>query len=89
MVTVVSIIVILFISYVAELDIEEPEPSISTLLMNFDCKFDPYGAMSTPLYQTATFKQVSLLRYVTLQYLLLIVYLTATLWERKGNLRIF
>ena len=50
MVTFVSIIVILFISYVAELDIEEPEPSISTLLMNFDSKFDPYGAMSTPLY---------------------------------------
>ncbi|XWS65685.1 hypothetical protein CRYUN_Cryun05aG0134600 [Craigia yunnanensis] len=42
-----------------ELDIEEPEPSISTLLMNFDSNFDPYGAMSTPLYQTATFKQPS------------------------------
>ncbi|XVE52190.1 hypothetical protein DITRI_Ditri02bG0103100 [Diplodiscus trichospermus] len=42
-----------------ELDVEEEEPSISTLLMNFDSKFDPYGAMSTPLYQTATFKQPS------------------------------
>lgn len=35
------------------------EPSVSTILMNFENKFDPYGAMSTPLYQTATFKQVS------------------------------
>jgi len=38
---------------------EVKEPSISTLLMNFDSSFDPYGAMSTPLYQTATFKQAS------------------------------
>ncbi|XVF56266.1 hypothetical protein PTKIN_Ptkin06aG0105300 [Pterospermum kingtungense] len=52
-----------------ELGDEEKEPSISTLLMNFDSKFDPYGAMSTPLYQTATFKQVSLLEYVCLQLL--------------------
>lgn len=35
------------------------EPSVSTILMNFENKFDPYGAMSTPLYQTATFKQPS------------------------------
>ncbi|KAF7819111.1 cystathionine beta-lyase, chloroplastic [Senna tora] len=35
------------------------EPSISTTLMNFDNEFDPYGAVSTPLYQTATFKQPS------------------------------
>ncbi|XVF11595.1 hypothetical protein REPUB_Repub08aG0040600 [Reevesia pubescens] len=42
-----------------ELDVEEQEPSISTLLVNIDSKFDPYGAMSTPLYQTATFKQPS------------------------------
>ncbi|XP_020535767.1 cystathionine beta-lyase, chloroplastic isoform X2 [Jatropha curcas] len=40
-----------------EMDIREP--SISTMLMNFENKFDPYGAMSTPLYQTATFKQPS------------------------------
>lgn len=26
--------------------------------MNFDNEFDPYEALSTPLYQTATFKQV-------------------------------
>lgn len=30
------------------------------MLMNFESKFDPYGAMSTPLYQTATFKQAML-----------------------------
>ncbi|OMO65945.1 Cys/Met metabolism, pyridoxal phosphate-dependent enzyme [Corchorus capsularis] len=42
-----------------ELDVEEQEPSISTILMNFESSFDPYGAMSTPLYQTATFKQPS------------------------------
>lgn len=34
------------------------EPSMSTMLMNFENKFDPYSAMNTPLYQTATFKQV-------------------------------
>lgn len=37
----------------------EKEPSVSTILMNFDNSFDPYGALSTPLYQTATFKQPS------------------------------
>ncbi|CAK9184030.1 unnamed protein product [Ilex paraguariensis] len=43
-----------------EMEIKEPvEPSISTMLMNFDNKFDPYDALSTPLYQTATFKQPS------------------------------
>ncbi|KAK8987097.1 hypothetical protein V6N11_055410 [Hibiscus sabdariffa] len=47
--------------YMTELDVENQEPSVSTLLVNIDSKFDPYGAMSTPLYQTATFKQVSLL----------------------------
>ncbi|KAI3877162.1 hypothetical protein MKW92_013307 [Papaver armeniacum] len=34
------------------------EPSVSTILLNFENPFDPYGASSTPLYQTATFKQV-------------------------------
>lgn len=38
--------------------IDIKEPSISTMLMNFENKFDPYGSMSVPLYQTATFKQV-------------------------------
>lgn len=36
------------------------EPSVSTILMNFANEFDPYDALSTPLYQTATFKQVPL-----------------------------
>ncbi|XP_062112010.1 cystathionine beta-lyase, chloroplastic isoform X2 [Humulus lupulus] len=40
-------------------DIELKEPSISTLLMNFGDMLDPYEAISTPLYQTATFKQPS------------------------------
>ncbi|XP_044499522.1 cystathionine beta-lyase, chloroplastic-like [Mangifera indica] len=35
------------------------EPSVSTLLMNFESSFDPYDAVSIPLYQTATFKQPS------------------------------
>ncbi|CAL0326600.1 unnamed protein product [Lupinus luteus] len=38
---------------------EVREPDISTMVMNFENKFDPYGAVSTPLYQTATFKQPS------------------------------
>ncbi|GER57213.1 cystathionine beta-lyase [Striga asiatica] len=38
---------------------EQVEPSVSTMLMNFDNEFDPYDALSTPLYQTATFKQPS------------------------------
>lgn len=33
--------------------------------MNFENKFDPHDAMSTPLYQTATFKQVQLIEYFT------------------------
>nr|XP_033517487.1 cystathionine beta-lyase, chloroplastic-like isoform X1 [Nicotiana tomentosiformis] len=40
-------------------DIEIGEPSVSTMLMNFSNEFDPYDAMSTPLYQTSTFKQPS------------------------------
>lgn len=43
-------------------ELEEEEPSISTMIMNFETKFDPYHAVSTPLYQTATFKQVSVRR---------------------------
>ncbi|XP_028775665.1 cystathionine beta-lyase, chloroplastic isoform X1 [Neltuma alba] len=35
------------------------EPGLSTVLMNFDNEFDPYEAVSTPIYQTATFKQPS------------------------------
>ncbi|KAJ0246779.1 Condensin complex subunit 1 [Hirschfeldia incana] len=40
------------------IDIKE-EASVATLLMNMDNEFDPFDAMSTPLYQTATFKQPS------------------------------
>ncbi|XP_035544238.1 cystathionine beta-lyase, chloroplastic-like [Juglans regia] len=35
------------------------EPRISTMVLNFENKFDPYEAISTPPYQTATFKQLS------------------------------
>ncbi|CAH8384146.1 unnamed protein product [Eruca vesicaria subsp. sativa] len=40
------------------IDIKE-EASVSTLLVNVDNEFDPFDALSTPLYQTATFKQPS------------------------------
>ncbi|KAH6819345.1 cystathionine beta-lyase [Perilla frutescens var. frutescens] len=44
------------------------EPSVSTMLMNFSNEFDPYEALSTPLYQTATFKQPSATDYGTYDY---------------------
>ncbi|KAK4265204.1 hypothetical protein QN277_026287 [Acacia crassicarpa] len=46
---------------IAECSIDEQicEPGLSTVLMNFDNEFDPYEAVSTPIYQTATFKQPS------------------------------
>ncbi|KAG5555876.1 hypothetical protein RHGRI_006507 [Rhododendron griersonianum] len=44
---------------VVGVDIVEKEPSVSTILLNFENKFDPFHALSTPLYQTATFKQPS------------------------------
>ncbi|KAG0617501.1 hypothetical protein M758_5G193900 [Ceratodon purpureus] len=37
----------------------ERELQVSTQLQQLDNSFDPYGALSTPLYQTATFKQPS------------------------------
>ncbi|KAM0061476.1 putative cystathionine beta-lyase [Helianthus debilis subsp. tardiflorus] len=40
-------------------DVVDKDPNVSTILMNFGNEFDPYGAMSTPLYQTTTFKQVT------------------------------
>ncbi|XP_059668328.1 cystathionine beta-lyase, chloroplastic isoform X1 [Cornus florida] len=40
-------------------EMELKEPSVSTMVMNFENKFDPYDAVSVPLYQTATFKQPS------------------------------
>ncbi|KAK9125073.1 hypothetical protein Scep_013919 [Stephania cephalantha] len=47
---------------------ESVEPSVSTVLMNFENGFDPYGALSTPLYQTATFKQPSATAYGPYDY---------------------
>nr|BBI54966.1 cystathionine beta-lyase [Leucaena leucocephala] len=49
---------------IAECSSEEQtkEPSLSTALLNFDNEFDPYGAISTPIYQTATFKQPSAIK---------------------------
>lgn len=40
-------------------EVEVKDPSFSTMVLNFENKFDPYEAISTPLYQTATFKQPS------------------------------
>jgi hypothetical protein len=37
----------------------EKELHVSTQLLQLDNSFDPYSAVSTPLYQTATFKQPS------------------------------
>ncbi|XP_027070317.1 cystathionine beta-lyase, chloroplastic [Coffea arabica] len=47
---------------------EPREPSVSTMLMNFANEFDPYEALSTPLYQTATFKQPSATEYGPYDY---------------------
>ncbi|CAI9765632.1 unnamed protein product [Fraxinus pennsylvanica] len=44
------------------------EPSVSTMLINFGNEFDPYDALSTPLYQTATFKQPSAVEYGPYDY---------------------
>ncbi|OAY63161.1 Cystathionine beta-lyase, chloroplastic [Ananas comosus] len=51
-----------------ELELKRKEPSISTILTSFDNSFDPYGALSTPLYQTATFRQPSATEYGTYDY---------------------
>ncbi|KAL7138376.1 hypothetical protein ABFS83_10G159000 [Erythranthe nasuta] len=47
---------------------DEMEVSYSTMLMNFNNEFDPYHSTSTPLYQTATFKQLSALEYGAYDY---------------------
>ncbi|XP_072965949.1 cystathionine beta-lyase, chloroplastic [Typha angustifolia] len=52
----------------AELGFKRREPGISTILTSCDNSFDPYGAMSTPLYQTATFKQPSATDYGPYDY---------------------
>ncbi|KAK4488113.1 hypothetical protein RD792_003855 [Penstemon davidsonii] len=48
--------------------IDQREQSFTTILMNFSNDFDPYGATSTPLYQTATFKQPSALEHGPYDY---------------------
>ncbi|RZC81554.1 hypothetical protein C5167_044130 [Papaver somniferum] len=40
-----------------DVEVNVMEPSVSTTIMNFENKLDPFGASSTPIYQTATFKQ--------------------------------
>lgn len=47
---------------------DQREPSVSTMLLNFSNEFDPYDALSTPLYQTATFKQVNFRTLILLRY---------------------
>ncbi|KAI3472261.1 hypothetical protein Pfo_029749 [Paulownia fortunei] len=47
---------------------DQGELSVSTMLMNFANEFDPYNALSTPLYQTATFKQPSATEYGPYDY---------------------
>lgn len=42
-----------------ESEFNRREPGMSTILTGFSNSFDPYGAVSTPLYQTATFEQPS------------------------------
>ncbi|XP_020532186.1 cystathionine beta-lyase, chloroplastic isoform X2 [Amborella trichopoda] len=42
-----------------KLNLSTKMPSVSTILTNFGNSFDPYDALSTPLYQTATFNQPS------------------------------
>ncbi|KAH7665514.1 Cystathionine beta-lyase protein [Dioscorea alata] len=49
-------------------DLEEREPSVATILTNFTNDFDPYLATSTPLYQTATFKQLSATEFGSYDY---------------------
>ncbi|PWA38497.1 cystathionine beta-lyase [Artemisia annua] len=49
-------------------EVGHKEPSVSTILMNFADKFDPYDATSTPLYQTATYKQPSATAYGPYDY---------------------
>uniref|UniRef100_A0A0E0L8H8 Cystathionine beta-lyase, chloroplastic n=1 Tax=Oryza punctata TaxID=4537 RepID=A0A0E0L8H8_ORYPU len=42
-----------------DFDLAMKEPSVATILTSFENSFDEFGSMSTPLYQTATFKQPS------------------------------
>ncbi|XP_020261990.1 cystathionine beta-lyase, chloroplastic-like isoform X2 [Asparagus officinalis] len=49
-------------------ELKRREPSIATMLTNIGNSFDPYGALSTPLYQTSTFNQPSATEYGPYDY---------------------
>ncbi|XP_066371487.1 cystathionine beta-lyase, chloroplastic-like [Miscanthus floridulus] len=49
-------------------ELEAKEPSVATMLTSFENSFDKYEALSTPLYQTATFKQPSATDYGPYDY---------------------
>ncbi|XP_066377375.1 cystathionine beta-lyase, chloroplastic-like [Miscanthus floridulus] len=49
-------------------EFEAKEPSVATILTSFENSFDKYEALSTPLYQTATFKQPSATDYGAYDY---------------------
>ncbi|KXG19437.1 hypothetical protein SORBI_3010G059200 [Sorghum bicolor] len=55
-------------SVASDSDLEAKEPSVATMLTSFENSFDKYGALSTPLYQTATFKQPSATDYGPYDY---------------------
>ncbi|KAG2604526.1 hypothetical protein PVAP13_4NG069274 [Panicum virgatum] len=54
--------------FASDSGLEAKEPSVATILTSFENSFDMYGALSTPLYQTATFKQPSATDYGTYDY---------------------
>ena len=72
----------LIVLLVAELEVKEP--SISTMVLNFENKFDPYEAVSTPIYQTATFKQVILKKF-----LLFVNLFVSTFWYSRETVMSF
>ncbi|KAI3879608.1 hypothetical protein MKW92_000103 [Papaver armeniacum] len=51
-----------------DMEVNIKEPSVSTTIMNFENKLDPFGASSTPIYQTATFKQPCATEYGPYDY---------------------
>lgn len=55
-------------SVASDSDLEAKEPSVATMLTSFENSFDKYEALSTPLYQTATFKQPSATDYGPYDY---------------------
>lgn len=52
----------------SELELKRREPRIATILTSFGNSFDPYEALSTPLYQTSTFNQPSATEYGPYDY---------------------